>query len=225
MGFSTEWEELYVNNNQMSIWPWSDLVSYIYRYTEVAKRPNVKVLEIGCGAGANIPLFQKIGADYCAVDGSPTVIKMLQENYPIYANNLVVGDFTKEIPFDETFDVIVDRASLTHNTTADIKKTIDLIEKHLTSPNGIFIGVDWFSKSHDDFILGDKILNDPYTKYMGNVKGQFAGVGNVHFSDDAHLIELFSSFEIKVMEEKVVNTLLPVKHRFASWNFVAVKKD
>ncbi len=225
MGFSTEWEEQYANNSQMSIWPWSDLVSYIYRYTEVAKRPDMKVLEIGCGAGANIPLFQKIGADYYAIDGSHTITRMLREKYPIYAKNLVVGDFTKEIPFDETFDVIVDRAALTHNTTADIKRTIGFIEEHLPKGKGIFIGIDWFSKSHDDYILGDNILNDPYTKYMGEVKGQFAGVGNVHFSDDAHLRELFANFDIKVMEEKVVSTILPVKHRFASWNFVAVKKD
>ena len=225
MGFSAEWEEQYANNAQMSIWPWSDLVSYIYRYTEIPKRLNVKVLEIGCGAGANIRLFQELGAEYCAIDGSKTIIKMLKDKYPMYANNLVVGDFTKEIPFDETFDVIVDRAALTHNTTEDIKKTVKLLEGCLSKKGGQFIGVDWFSKSHDDFILGDKILNDPYTKYMGDVKGQFAGVGNVHFSDDAHLIELFSNFDIKVMEEKVVNTLLPVKHRFASWNFVAVKKD
>ena len=224
MGFSKEWEEQYSSNHQMSIWPWSDLVSYIYRYTELAKRPNAKVLELGCGAGANIRLFQELGADYYAMDGSPTIIKMLQEKYPMYAKNLVVGDFTKEIPFDGKFDVIVDRAALTHNTTVDIKNTVRLIEEHL-SAGGQFIGIDWFSKNHDDFGLGDIVPGDEYTNFMKDVDGQFAGLGNVHFSDEAHLRELFANFDIKVMEEKVVNTLLLVKHRFASWNFVAVKKD
>ena len=223
MGFSNEWEEQYSSNQHMSIWPWSDLVSYIYRYTEVAKRPDMKVLEIGCGAGANIPLFQKIGADYYAIDGSHTIIRMLREKYPIYAKNLVVGDFTKEIPFDETFDVIVDRAALTHNTTVDIKNTVRLIEEHL-SAGAQFIGIDWFSKNHDDFDIGDIVPDDEYTKLMKDVDGQFAGLGNVHFSDEAHLRDLFANFDIKVLEEKVVNTLLPVKHQFASWNFVAVKR-
>lgn len=225
MGFSHEWEEKYSNNQQMSIWPWSDLVSYIYRYTDVAKRPHAKVLELGCGAGANIRLFQELGADYYAIDGSSTIIALLKEKFPMYAENLTVGDFTKEIPFDETFDVIVDRASVTHNTTRDIEKTICMIEGCLSRFGGRFIGIDWFSKNHDDFILGEDVIDDAYTKYMGEVKGQFDGVGNVHFSDDAHLRDLFANFDIKVMEEKVVNTLLPVKHRFASWNFVAIKKD
>ena len=224
MGFSKEWEEQYSSNHQMSIWPWSDLVSYIYRYTNVAKHPNVKVLELGCGAGANIRLFQALGADYYAMDGSPTIIKMLKDKYPMYAKNLVIGDFTIEIPFDEKFDVILDRASLTTNNTTDIKRAISLIETHLSS-GGQFIGIDWYSKKHVDFALGDIVAGDEYTKFMGDVDGQFAGLGNVHFSDEAHLRELFANFDIKVLEEKVVNTLLPVKHRFASWNFVAVKKD
>ena len=136
MGFSNEWEEQYSSNQHMSIWPWSDLVSYIYRYTEVAKRPKVKVLELGCGAGANIPLFKNLNADYYAMDGSPTIIKMLQYKYPMFAKNLVTGDFTVEIPFNEKFDVIVDRASLTTNTTMDIKKSIELIEEHLSAGGG-----------------------------------------------------------------------------------------
>lgn len=224
MGFSSEWENQYRNNNQMSIWPWSDLVSYIYRYTEMSKQSNLKVLELGCGAGANIRLFQELGADYYAIDGSAAIITMLQEKFPLYANRLVVGDFTKEIPFREVFDVIVDRASVTHNTTNDIRNVISLIKKHL-STEGQFVGIDWFSKNHDDYLLGNDIANDEYTKYMSDVKGQFSGIGNVHFSDEDHLKELFSDFTIKVMEEKIVNTFYPIKHKFASWNFVVMKKD
>ncbi|MGN5030804.1 hypothetical protein ACTFBV_20625 [Aeromonas rivipollensis] len=56
MAFSNEWDEQYKNNHHMSIWPWSDLVSSIYRYAN-PKNGYKRVLELGCGAGANIPLF------------------------------------------------------------------------------------------------------------------------------------------------------------------------
>ena len=55
MGFSAEWEKQYQKNQQMSIWPWSDLISYVMRYTKI--NASYKVLEIGCGAGANIPFL------------------------------------------------------------------------------------------------------------------------------------------------------------------------
>jgi hypothetical protein len=55
-------------------------------------------------------------------------------------------------------------------------------------------------------------------------QGQFAGIGSVHFSDREHLIDLFSGFQMQVMEHKVVRKEIPRdEHVFASWNFVAAK--
>lgn len=223
MGFSEEWEEQYRRHHQMSIWPWSDLVSYVYRYTDIPKRSHVKVLELGCGSGANIPLFKALEADYYALDGSSTIITMLQQKFPIYKKNLRVGDFTKEIPFDETFDIVVDRSSLTTNTTEDIITALSLVKRHM-SAGGVFLGLDWFSIKHDDYQLGEAVDGDCYTKWMGEVEGQFQGVGNIHFSDKEHLKELLSDFEILVLEEKTVHALVPKEHIFAAWNFVAKLK-
>lgn len=225
MGFSNEWEETYKSNAHMSIWPWSDLVSYIYRYTDY-KNKSLKVLELGCGAGANIPLFVKLGVNYYGMDGSETIINMLKQQYPFFADNLKVGDFTVEIPFEEKFDVIVDRAALTHNTNASLGGTIQLINNYLKDKTGLFIGIDWFSTKHDDYKLGKNIAGDNNTKFFDlTVESQFKGLGNVHFSDEANLKELFSDFNVKVMQEKLVRTLYPTRHQFASWNFVMVKKD
>jgi SAM-dependent methyltransferase len=52
-------------------------------------------------------------------------------------------DFTRLLP-DGPFDLVVDRASLPHNTTEAIARCIRMIEKRLR-PGGWFIGVDWFS--------------------------------------------------------------------------------
>ena len=107
MGFSAEWEQCYKSNSHMSIWPWSDLVSYVYRYAKPTT-DDFKVLEIGCGAGANIPFFKHLGVKYYAIDGSESIVKQLKESFPEYKNSIVVGDFTREIPFDEQFDLVVD---------------------------------------------------------------------------------------------------------------------
>lgn len=58
MSFDANWERLYGDQAQMSKWPWSDLVTYVMRYSDVRK-PNFRVLELGCGSGANIPFFHE----------------------------------------------------------------------------------------------------------------------------------------------------------------------
>lgn len=71
MSFSNEWDEQYRNNNHMSVWPWSQLVSLCLRHTQLGNRdPDFYVLEVGCGAGANIPFFLSYTDNVFALDGS-----------------------------------------------------------------------------------------------------------------------------------------------------------
>ena len=38
MSFSTEWEDRFKEGTQMSIWPWSDLITYVMRYAKPDKK-------------------------------------------------------------------------------------------------------------------------------------------------------------------------------------------
>ena len=59
LGFSSEWDDQYSIGRLGSRWPWSDVVSYVMRYVRPQNK-KIKVLELGCGAGANIPFFQSV---------------------------------------------------------------------------------------------------------------------------------------------------------------------
>ena len=220
MSFDNSWEKTYSENNHMSIWPWSDLVSYVMRYAK-PKSNSFKVLELGCGAGANIEFFKRLDCDYYGIDGSKFIISNLKHKFPELKNNLIAGDFTEDLYFNNAFDLIIDRASVTHNTTDSIFNCLKLINNKLNK-NGKFIGIDWFSTMHSDYKLGFKV-KDKYT--INNFqKGQFIGVGNVHFSNKKHLIDLLSSFKIIILEHKIIKKEVPDdKHIFASWNLVAEK--
>ncbi|WP_341322416.1 class I SAM-dependent methyltransferase [Solibacillus sp. FSL H8-0523] len=222
MAFSKEWEEVYQNQNHLSIWPWSDVVSYVKRHTN-ASGSDFKVLELGCGAGANIPFFKSLNVEYHAIDGSPSIVEKLHTQFPEYKNNIQIGDFTKLDFGKNKYDLILDRASITHNTTRAINECLANVYKALKN-KGTYIGIDWFSSAHSDFNKGSLLENDLYTK-TGFTEGQFSGLGNVHFSDKDHLMKLFSAFEIKVLEHKVSNFELPKQHQFASWNIVATKVE
>jgi SAM-dependent methyltransferase len=222
--FSTEWDEIYINKEQLASWPWSDLVSLVFRHCKDLITHSGAVLELGCGAGPNIPFIQALGMDYYAIEGSATIVNSLHEKYKDLQDKVQVGDFTNVDSFTRIpdIDIIIDRAAVTHNNLTAIKQTLDNSFNALKS-GGCFIGIDWFSTQHSDFKMG-KQSGDQYTR-TDIETGRFKNVGNVHFSSEEHIRFLFSDFDILHLSEKVINSYEPLtnRHQFATWNIVARK--
>jgi SAM-dependent methyltransferase len=223
MGFSTEWEEVYRQGRQDSVWPWSDLVSYVMRYAKPDREP-YRVLELGFGAGANIAFFLSLGTEYCGTEGSDSAVQRVRKRYEHRQNFQVeCCDFTQTIPYNGPFDLVVDRSSLTHNGTSAIRTCLAAIGGRMRT-GGKFIGIDWFSTVNAEFPHGT-VLEDQYTRgHFGS--GQFRDVGTVHFSDEAHLRALLegAGFQVARLEHKVTETRIPADvGTMAWWNFVAVK--
>lgn len=220
MSFSSEWDRRYQQQTHLSIWPWSELVGYVMRHARPSGR-DFRVLELGCGAGANIPFFQSLEVDYCAIEGSSAIVEKLWQRFPELSAKIVASDFTMAIPFSGQFDLIVDRSSLTHNTTEAIARCIGLVHARL-KPGGKFIGIDWFSTVCSEFQRGLP-GGDAYTR-TGYLDGSFADVGRVHFSDKAHLQTLFKDFELTQLEHKTIVRAFPDDGwQIASWNFITTK--
>lgn len=209
------WERIYRRNEHLSVWPWSDLVSHVMHHARPKRK--MRVLELGCGAGANIPFFIRLESDYHAIEGSPTMAKRLHARFPELEKKIAVGDFTKELAFAGRFDLIVDRASLTSNTTEAIERCLALVRAKL-KPGGLFIGIDWYSTLCREF--GTAKVLDPHTR-QDFKEGPFAGLGTMHFSDEAHLRRLFRGFSLDALEHKTIDKVSPPGPRFATWNLVA----
>jgi SAM-dependent methyltransferase len=219
--FSQEWDAAYKKGGQMSIWPWSDLVSMVMRHARPSGA-SYRIVELGCGAGANVPFFLSLQAEYYAIEGSAHMVTRLKERYPQIAERIVAGDFTAGIPFADSFDLVVDRSSLTHNSTKSIQQCLkNALDK--LKPGGVFIGIDWFSTEHSEMGYGE-VADDEHTR-TNFKEGQFAHVGKVHFSDESHLRFLLADFNVEVLEHKSVDRREPADNsRFAAWNFLARKR-
>lgn len=221
MAFSTEWDSIYRKHEQMTSWPWTDLISLVHRHCIHLVSNKGNALELGCGSGANIPFFKALGVNYFGIDGSQAVINHLRERYPELQQQIICEDFTVIQPFDMKYDLIFDRAAVTHNNSKSIQRTLDIALNSLNF-GGTYIGVDYFSTKHSDFNKGSP-MDDPFTR-NGYVEGQFTGCGNVHFFNEAHIRDLFNDYEIIYLSEKIVREFEPKgTKQFASWNIVARK--
>ena len=223
MGFSKEWDDVYKNNLQMSIWPWTDLISLVMR--NVPLKSGDRILELGCGAGANIPFLSSFkGVEYCGLDGSEHIVNYLKEKY-INRPDITIKccDFTQDIPFEGKFDLIVDRSSVTHNVESDIRNTILHIKNKLKD-EGVFIGIDWHSTCYSFYQYDVEQYDVIDTRTRIYKTGDFAGSGITHFSDADHIRELFCDFDIKVLYEKRYIYSESDNDVRGAWEFVAVKR-
>ena len=218
--FSKSYDKIYNNDLQNSTWPWSDLVSKVmYIKNELPRR--FTVLELGCGQGANIDFFKGLNANYYGIDASINSISILQNKYPDLRNNLFCGNFIEKFSLNKKIDLIIDRASLTCNSTNDIKKCLQWI-KNILKAHSFFIGVDWYSTKHDEFKKGLTQKNDSFFKsYPEN---SFFQPPQMHFSNAEHLKNLFYEYDLLHMEEKTTKHFIKYKDLptvISSWNFIA----
>ncbi len=217
---SKNWNKIYQKNQQLSVWPWSEIVSKVFSYTKNQKKLNV--LEIGCGAGANINFFLGLKSNYYGVDGSQHIIQKLKKKFPNIKNRLKVSDFTESLPFKIKFDLIIDRGSMTHNSTASITNGMKILQKFLKK-KGLYIGTDWFS-SKDHFSKKGEKIDDNYTR-IKVPHPSYINVGKIHFSTQNHLKEIFRKWQILELSEKITQVRIPNKKiRRAYWIIVAKNK-
>ena len=215
---SKEWEKIYADSRHDSIWPWSEVVSSVHRYGLNQFKTPMRVLELGSGAGANIPFFEKINANYYGVDFSPTAINRLKIRFPHLANNLVNANFCETIPFDETFDIILDRGSLTHNYTESIQQCLSLLREK-SHKDTIFIYFNWFSTESSHFNEGEP-TQDPFCRRNFS-SGNFVDTGVVHFFSQEHLQSFFSEFKFLELNHFKYQQFVPAQQStLAYWNFV-----
>jgi len=217
--FSKSYDMIYNDNLQNSKWPWSDLVSKVMFIRDSLPK-TFTVLELGCGQGANIDFIRSLNAVYYGIDGSMSSIRMLKKSYPELKDNLYCANFIDEYSINDKIDLIIDRASLTCNSTNDIKKCLYWI-KNIINEQSYFVGIDWYSTKHDEYNNGYTVEDDSF--FRTYPKNSFFQPPQMHFSNEEHLRNLFYDYELIHLEEKTTKHFVRYKNMptiISSWNFV-----
>ncbi len=191
------WEEKF-QTRDWGRYPAEDLVRFISRNFPPSIRSTTTALDLGCGVGANAWFLYREGFKVSAIDQSKTAIAKLADRIkdePTKLNsNLIdlrVGSFER-LPFeDESFDVVVDICSVGANIVSVIQAT--LTEVHRVLKPGGLVYSRFISMNATGVLEGTEI--EPYT-FTNNPRGSTAGMGPVHFVDEARLRTLFSDFDI-----------------------------
>jgi SAM-dependent methyltransferase len=197
MSWDNVWEQIF----QESVWgqyPGEDVIRFVARNYYKRDRGQVKILEVGCGPGANIWYMAREGFDVYGIEGSPTAVercntRLAKEGLKA---NVVVGDINV-LPYDDnTMDAALDIGCLCCNDAASTAAILAEIYRVL-KPGGKF-----YSRTFTDAqYLGD-VEPDPNLEYPAAQDGTLKGKGFIRLTSAETLQQLYGAkFEIESIDK------------------------
>jgi len=212
MSFDKTWEKkVYKKKLQINKYPFDQVVSLVNKFCKAKNKiKNSRVIELGCGTGNNLKFLGDFGfKSIIGIDGSVSAIKLAKKFLKSRNYKLLNSDFNN-IPFKKnSFDLCIDRGSITHNNKASIENIFYQIKKVL-KPSGVFISF-LFSKKDSLFMesksKSKKIENILFTSFF----------------DQKEINKLFKSFKILHLVHEVKFDQLTKKNN-AMWIVVAKNK-
>jgi ubiquinone/menaquinone biosynthesis C-methylase UbiE len=120
-----EWEDVYSSASfrHKNEYPSDMVIEWVKRhYGNIAKekRKSIKCLDLGCGWGNNLNFLKREGFDAYGIDFSERAVTYLKSlEFQVVCSNF------ENIPFeDNSFDFVIDKSSIQHNSKQDITKII-----------------------------------------------------------------------------------------------------
>ncbi len=202
-------------------YPPEELIRFMARNFFAAEdRSKVRVLELGCGAGACTWFLAREGFDTYAVDGSDRAVELTRKYLESEGLSAHVeqADFLSVDFESEFFDAVVEVASIQQTTMANVHEIVERAWE-LLKPGGVM-----FAMMVAKGTLGDGLgrMVEPNT-FKDIPEGPYRGLGVTHFFEEGEVVEVFSPFaELEL--EKSTRTACNRTHEITHW-VVSAKKQ
>ena len=187
MTWDNQWESIH-RSNDWGMFPCEFLVRVLAKKYQKKLKKKLNVIELGCGVGANLSLYNEYCQNFIGIDNSEIAISKIEKNAKKFKKcnfNFLKGNVMdiNYSNFDFKFDMIVDVECLYCLSNQDAKTVIDNVSKNL-SIDGQFFSLMFNEETN---------LN-----LLRNIKG-------MKLRKESDIYEIFNSFK-KISLEKTIRT-------------------
>ena len=216
------WDKVF-SENTWGKYPSEPLVRFVgSNYKDLFKNSNMKVLEIGCGTGANLWFLCNSKFKTYGIDGSSIAISQAKKNMKKHRvkPKLFTQDII-ELPFrDNYFDLVLDIECLYSNSEEKLKTIMSEIYR-VMKPNSRFFSLS-FSTRTSGYKSGKKYNKERHT-FTNLKKGPFKkNYGIIRFMDQIAIKRLYKIFKIEKIE-KVSRTYNNLNNMIEEWVILSNK--
>lgn len=218
VGPDPAWEQIF-STREWGKYPPEHVVRFIARtFYRVPDRSRVRLLEIGCGPGANVWFMAREGFNVSGIDCSPTAISKASqrlENEGLSAD-LRVGD-NAALPWpDNTFDGALENVSLCCNGSDSIRAALAEVRRVL-KPSAPF-QASFFTTRTWGYGTGTPVERDGFRDVT---EGPLVGTGFCLFLTRERLTEFFHDFAISSIER--ISWTMENEHRLVEQFVIACR--
>lgn len=184
------WDNVFLSQ-EWGKYPSENLIQFVARNFYKKKREQIKILEVGCGTGANIWYIARERFSAYGIDGSKVALEIGRERLQkegLHAD-LTVGDIVK-LPYkNDQFDAVIDNECIYANNANNSKKILAEIYRVL-KPAGLL-----YSRTFSDkMYVGKQNKKHGEYEYSEISDGPLAGKGFTRLSSEKTIKRLYSKF-------------------------------
>ncbi|MFT4606041.1 MAG: SAM-dependent methyltransferase [Rhodothermales bacterium] len=221
--WNPDWEEqLYGSGKHLNRYPFELVVSQLLsRFPDRTEAPSL--LEVGCGAGNNLWFAAREGFQVAGIDGSQSAVVYARDRFAREGlqGDLRVGDFSQLPWTDASFDIVVDRKSITHNRQVHVRMAFQEAARVLR-PGGLLVS-ELYSSQHPERKRGRDLGDGSADQFPED--SYFRPVGLTRFFSEGDLKALLESdFQLLQLEHILISDALAGTPRTAYWQAVAKKR-
>ena len=222
MAWDSVWEQVF-KQQTWGKYPGEDLIRFVARnFYKSSVREDIKILEVGCGPGANLWYMAREGFTVYGIDGSETATNCAQQRLdtecPGWKGQVLTGDIVK-LPFEDGyFDAVIDNEAIYCNSFAisqEIYKEIARVVKQ---------GGKLFSRTFATGCWGDGTGEQVGHRAYYVSEGPMLNKGYTRFTDIEEIPLLISArFDMDEIE-LLTRTSERQQHEVKEWLITATKK-